>query len=129
MLNSLYQPLADATQMPIDHLKVSKVDPQPLSVPPNLLTLSLSLLSQLFSLLLLSFPLSFPLPSLSPTQKHLTSILVSTFFLVGVLELYHGYFQLILACAWTYAACLFKLGGKKMPWIVFWGQMAHLTGK
>ncbi|SPO22271.1 related to ALE1 - broad-specificity lysophospholipid acyltransferase [Ustilago trichophora] len=103
MLESIFQPVADAAGAPIDYIK-------------------------LFSCLLLAFPLAAVFPCLpSPTAKHLYSLLVSFIFLVPVLNLYSGFLQLVGSALLTYYICMFNVGGKNMGWLVFALQMGHLT--
>ncbi|KAJ1033143.1 hypothetical protein NDA13_001141 [Ustilago tritici] len=103
MLESIFEPIADAAGAPIDYIK-------------------------LFSCLLLAFPLAAVFPYLpSPAAKHLYSIGVSFIFLVPLLNLCSGFLQLVGSALLTYYICIFKVGGKNMPWLVFALQMAHLT--
>ncbi|KDN37996.1 MBOAT-domain-containing protein [Tilletiaria anomala UBC 951] len=82
---------------------------------------------KLFGLFLLSYPLAYPLPYLSPRAKHIANVVLSTFFLVPVMNLYSGYLQLLGTSLLTYVMVKYKVGGKRMPWLVFAGQMGHLT--
>lgn len=84
---------------------------------------------QLIVLLVIASPLAYPLPLLPATAKHVACILVSAFFFLGILNLYAGFAQLLTTSLLTYGLTTFKVGGKKMPWIVFWAEMAHLTVK
>ncbi|SPC60598.1 related to ALE1 - broad-specificity lysophospholipid acyltransferase [Ustilago sp. UG-2017b] len=103
MLESIFEPIADAAGAPIDYIK-------------------------LFSCLLLAFPLAAVFPYLpSPAAKHLYSIGVSFILLVPLLNLCSGFLQLVGSALLTYYICIFKVGGKNMPWLVFALQMAHLT--
>lgn len=43
------------------------------------------------------------------------------------MQLYHGYLQLLLTSLATYYLAKFRIGGRRMPWIVFVFQMGHLT--
>lgn len=43
--------------------------------------------------------------------------------------LYSGYLQLVATSLLTYYIAKFKIGKKRMPWIVFVLQMGHLTVK
>lgn len=103
MLESIFQPIADAAGAPIDYIK-------------------------LFSCLLAAFPLAAVFPYLpSPAAKHLYSLAVSFIFLVPILNLYSGFLQLVGSALLTYYICMFKVGGKNMGWLVFALQMGHLT--
>ena len=103
MLESIFQPVADAAGAPIDYIK-------------------------LFSCLLAAFPLAAVFPYLpSATAKHLYSLVVSFIFLVPILNLYSGFLQLVGSALLTYYICYFKVGGKNMGWLVFALQMGHLT--
>ncbi|CBQ70814.1 conserved hypothetical protein [Sporisorium reilianum SRZ2] len=103
MLESVFQPIADAAGAPVDYIK-------------------------LFSCLLAAFPLAAAFPYLpSPAAKHLYSLAVSFVFLVPVLNLYSGFLQLVGSALVTYAICTFKVGGRNMAWLVFALQMGHLT--
>lgn len=85
---------------------------------------------QLFSCFLLAYPLALPLPHLSsPRARHIYNVAVSTFFFVGLLRLYFGFAQLVATSALTYWMVANRVGGKKMPWIVFVTQMGHLLCK
>ncbi|PWN44769.1 MBOAT-domain-containing protein [Ceraceosorus guamensis] len=90
-------------------------------VPPDYL--------KLLTLLVVGYPLAYPLPYLPTTLKHLTNIVVSFFYLFGVLNLHHGYLQLLGTSLITFALTKYNvtISGVKMPWIVFGVQMAHLT--
>ncbi|CDR88121.1 related to ALE1-broad-specificity lysophospholipid acyltransferase [Sporisorium scitamineum] len=103
MLESVFQPVADAASAPVDYIK-------------------------LFSCLLAAFPLAAMFPYLpSPAAKHLYSLVVSFIFFVPVLNLYSGFLQLVGSALVTYFICKFKVGGKNMGWLVFALQMGHLT--
>ncbi len=54
-------------------------------------------------------------------------MLLSFLFLVPVMQLYSGYAQLLATSLATYYIAKFKIGGKRMPWLVFVLQMGHLT--
>lgn len=103
MLESVFQPIADAAGAPVDYIK-------------------------LFTCLLAAFPLAAVFPYLpSATAKHIYSLTVSLLFFVPVLNLYSGFLQLVGSALLTYAVCTFKIGGKNMGWLVFALQMGHLT--
>lgn len=103
MLESVFQPIADAAGAPIDYIK-------------------------LFICLLSAFPLAAVFPYLpSPAAKHLYSLIISFIFLVPILNLYGGFLQLLGSALATYFICMFKVGGKNMGWLVFALQMGHLT--
>lgn len=103
MLESVFQPIADAAGAPVDYIK-------------------------LFSCLVAAFPLAAVFPYLpSPAAKHLYSLIVSFIFFVPILNLYSGFLQLLGGALLTYAICTFKVGGKNMGWLVFGLQMGHLT--
>lgn len=86
-------------------------------------------LQQLISLLIVSSPIAYPLPLLPPLAKHLMCILTSAFFFIGILDLRLGFAQLLGTSLATYFIVMNKIGGKRMPWIVFWLEMGHLTVK
>lgn len=84
--------------------------------------------SQLVACLLFSW-VSAPLLPLfpSPTAKHIANISVSLFFLLGVLRLYNGTLQLVCTALVVYLLVKFRVGGARMPWVVFVVQMGHMT--
>lgn len=84
---------------------------------------------KLFSIFLIAYPLAAPLPSLTPFQKHVANFSLATVFLVPIMGLYSGYLQLVATSLLTYYIAKFKVGKKRMPWIVFVLQMGHLTMK
>ena len=103
MLESVFQPIADAAGAPVDYIK-------------------------LFSCLLAAFPLAAVFPYLTnPSAKHIYSLAVSFVFLVPVLNLHTGFLQLVGSALVTYYICMFKVGGNNMGWLVFALQMGHLT--
>ncbi|CAD6905391.1 unnamed protein product [Tilletia controversa] len=83
---------------------------------------------RLFTLFLASYPLALPLASLSPTQKHIYSLAITTTFLGPVMRLWPGYAQLVATSLATYYIAKNNVGGRKMPWIVMFFQMGHLIG-
>ncbi|KAG0151527.1 hypothetical protein CROQUDRAFT_86539 [Cronartium quercuum f. sp. fusiforme G11] len=101
-------------------------------LPPDIL--------KLLSLLLLSTPLSIPIPHLTkhPTILHIYSILISFGFLIGVFNLRFGTIQLLIASITTYLTCHFLIAlpsiknktfkpNSSTPWWIFAGLLAHLT--
>ncbi|KDQ14382.1 hypothetical protein BOTBODRAFT_159594 [Botryobasidium botryosum FD-172 SS1] len=79
--------------------------------------------------LIISYPLGsvfVRIPKSWPAVKHLFNIAVSTWFLVGLLELWSGTAQLLASILFTYYAAK-NLQGPNMPWIVFAVTMSHLT--
>ncbi|PWZ03415.1 MBOAT-domain-containing protein [Testicularia cyperi] len=101
--DSLFRPVADMAGAPVDYIK-------------------------LFFCLIIAFPLSAAFPYLeTASQKHLYSLAVSFIFFVPILSLYSGFLQLLGSALLTYYICMYKVGGKKMGWLVFGLQMGHLT--
>lgn len=80
-------------------------------------------------MLLVAYPLAYPLPQLPPNVKHALSIGTSFLFVFGILNLHVGYLQLLGTTLATYFIAKFNVGGANMPWIVFAAQMGHLTVK
>ncbi|KAK0538807.1 Lysophospholipid acyltransferase [Tilletia horrida] len=81
---------------------------------------------RLFTLFLAAYPLALPLSSLDPTQKHLYSLAVTTTFLGPIMRLWPGYGQLVATSLATYYVAKYKVGGRRMPWLVMFFQMGHL---
>lgn len=86
-------------------------------------------MDQLITLLIIASPLAYPLPSLPSTAKHVVCLATSAFFFVGILDLQAGFLQLLGTSLITYFLAKLQLGGRKMPWIVFFFEMGHLTIK
>lgn len=82
---------------------------------------------QLVFCLLVAYPLSSLYVNL-PTDgtRHYYSILVATFFLVGILKLWSGFLQLLFSIVGTYLIVVFNRT-ERMPWLVFAFTMGHLT--
>ncbi|CCM03379.1 uncharacterized protein FIBRA_05509 [Fibroporia radiculosa] len=84
---------------------------------------------KLISCLLISYPLGsifVRIPVSRPNLRHLFSISVTSFYLLGILNIPFAYFQLLGDILATY----FIAGNVKsprMPWIVFGVIMGHLT--
>jgi lysophospholipid acyltransferase len=147
MLDPLFRFLAKALSTPEDYVKVRQtppttICPRPgrprpragLLVPPfapflRRLTPSSrsSCDGQLVFCLLAAYPLSSLYVKL-PTDgtRHYYSILVATFFLVGVLKLWGGFLQLLISIVGTYLIVVFNRT-ERMPWLVFAFTMGHLT--
>jgi len=101
-MDAIFGPLAAALGASVDQLKV-------------------------ISCLLISYPLASLYTRVhSPQSKHLFSISVSLFFLLGVFQLWNGTAQLIASVLITYFVSA-NVYGPKMPWIVFGLVMGHLT--
>ncbi|CAO1632355.1 unnamed protein product [Parajaminaea phylloscopi] len=99
---SFFQNLADAAGTPVDYVK-------------------------LIFLLIISSPIAYPLPLLPASAKHVVCIATSAFFFLGILDLRLGFAQLLGTSLLTYFLAKYQVGGKRMPWIVFWAEMGHLT--
>lgn len=98
---------------------------------------------KLLTLLLISIPLSIPIPyiqKLHANYFHIYSLSISTYFLIGIFNLKSGLIQLLIDSLTTYFICqnliipLSKKEGKdgkrkarKIVWGVFAGLLSHLT--
>ncbi|TDL29602.1 MBOAT-domain-containing protein [Rickenella mellea] len=103
-MDALFVPLASAVGASVDQIK-------------------------LISCLLFSYPLGslfIRMPSSQPAFKHLFSISVTIFYLLGVFSLWNGFFQLLGSILATYFIAA-NVRGPSMPWIVFGVVMGHLT--
>ncbi|CED83777.1 Predicted membrane protein [Phaffia rhodozyma] len=58
--------------------------------------------------------------------RHSYSIAVAAFFLIAVLKLWSGFFQLVFSIIGTYLIVIFNRTNR-MPWLVFAFVMVHLT--
>jgi lysophospholipid acyltransferase len=84
---------------------------------------------KLISSLLLSYPLAGLLkriPDSKPYQKNLFSIAVSTFYLVGLFDLWDGVQTLLISSAGAYLIAKY-VQGPFMPWIGFVFLMGHMS--
>jgi lysophospholipid acyltransferase len=95
---------------------------QALSVPPDQLKVIFCLLS------------AYPLSSLyirlpTGTARHVYSLAVAAFYLLGVLKLYGGVLHLLAASLGTYFIVCFDRRPGRMPWAVFAFTMSHLMFK
>ncbi|KAI0127502.1 MBOAT, membrane-bound O-acyltransferase family-domain-containing protein [Xylariales sp. AK1849] len=84
--------------------------------------------------LIFSFLLSYPLaallkrvPDTRPDYKNAFIIGCSLFYLVGLFDLWDGLRTLIYAAGGTYALAYFMPTSPYMPWIGFFGLMAHMS--
>ncbi|KAI9001313.1 MBOAT-domain-containing protein [Trametes punicea] len=103
-MDGFFQPIADATGASIDQIK-------------------------LIFCLLFSYPLGslyIRMPASRPDFKHIFSIVVTSFFLVIVLNLYLGSLQLLFSVVGTYYIVQ-RVQSSRMPWLVFLFTMGHLT--
>ncbi|EGF97071.1 membrane bound O-acyltransferase protein [Melampsora larici-populina 98AG31] len=100
---------------------------------------------KLLSSLLISIPLSIPIPhlqKLNPIYFHIYSISISIYFLTGIFNLKSGFIQLLLDSLITYFICQHyiiplsqekdkdgskKSKAKRMVWGIFAGLLTHLT--
>lgn len=79
--------------------------------------------------MLMSYPLAGLLkriPDRSPHQKNIFIIFVSTFYLVGLFDLWAGVRTLLISSAGAYAISYF-IHGPFMPWIGFVFLMGHMS--
>ena len=82
---------------------------------------------RLVACLLIAYGLSPILPLLpSASLRHLMNIAVSLFFLVGILHLNYGTANLVASTLVIYGIVYFRIGGKRMPWVAFVVEMAHM---
>ncbi|KAK8864477.1 hypothetical protein IAR55_001727 [Kwoniella newhampshirensis] len=83
---------------------------------------------KLIASLLISFPLGslfIRLPPSRPNLAHLFSIVVSTIFLVPLLDLGGGMLHLLFSICGTYMIVV-TMKGRRMPWVAFGFVMGHL---
>ncbi|WFD43003.1 hypothetical protein MPSI1_001654 [Malassezia psittaci] len=82
---------------------------------------------RLVACLLIAYGLSPILPLLpSASLRHLMNIAVSLYFLVGILHLDYGTANLVASALVIYGIVYFRIGGKRMPWVAFVVEMAHM---
>ncbi|KAI0035646.1 MBOAT-domain-containing protein [Vararia minispora EC-137] len=101
-MDALFSPVAVAVGAPVEQVKL------------------------LFCLLV-----SYPLGSIfirvpGKTLKHVFNITVALFYVIPVLNLYDGFLQLLVDVLVTYYVAK-TVKGRRMPWMVFWLNMGHLT--
>ncbi|KAF9443690.1 endoplasmic reticulum protein [Macrolepiota fuliginosa MF-IS2] len=79
--------------------------------------------------LLVAYPLGslfVRVPSSQPALRHLFSVSVAVLFFFPVLKIYSAFFQLLASILATYYIAKYDKS-KKMPWLVFFVVMGHLT--
>jgi lysophospholipid acyltransferase len=108
----------------------ASVDERTLNHMPCLpFTLLISCLVKLLFIFLLSYPLSGLLkriPDSKPWQKNIYSITISMVYLVGILDLWSGFWNLVFGAiaAYTIAATIVD---PIMPWVGFAVLMGHMS--
>ncbi|KZT12889.1 MBOAT-domain-containing protein [Laetiporus sulphureus 93-53] len=84
---------------------------------------------KLISCLLVSYPLGsvfVRIPITQPNWRHLFNVAVTSFYLLAVMRMGLAYLQLLADILATYYIAA-NTKGSRMPWIVFWLIMGHLT--
>ena len=130
-MDALFKAASDLSGLPSDNLKVKlfkHCDRQ--TWPPECPVFCGFLrFFQLIFCLLVAYPLGsvyVRIPYANASLRHLFSITISLFFLLGVFHLNNGVAQLVASSAFTYVVA-YSVKSSAMPWIVFTVTMAHLT--
>ena len=119
-MDDLFNSLADSLGASVDQIKVSvRSQPHKAPLPPSFKVDSDLGTPQLITCLLISYPLGsifVRVPSVG--LKHAFSVSVTLFYLLGVLNMFNAFFQLLLDILVTYYLAK-GMTDKRMPWLVF----------